>query len=59
MSRFLENSASNTLRMDLEYCERRIHHALDNYGVDMEDELKEALERLQKATEEVLECIRL
>ena len=58
MSRFLENSECNVLRLDLIHTSRRVSHALDNYGVDMEKDLKEALERLQKATEEVLQCIK-
>lgn len=58
MGKFLENSECNALKLDLIYTSRRVHHALDNYGMDMENELKEALERLQRATEEVLECIK-
>lgn len=49
MSRFLENSESNTLRMDIDYISRRVHHALDNYGMDMDKGLVEELQELEKA----------
>lgn len=57
MNKFINNSECNTLRLDLIHSSRRVHHTLDNYGVDMEVELKEALERLQRATEEALQII--
>lgn len=55
---FKNSSYYQQLRKEIHHNYRLIGHALDNYGMDMENELKEALERLQKATEEVLGCIK-
>ena len=55
---FRNSSYHKQLRQEIGHNYRLVGHALDNYGVSMEDELKEALERLQRATKEVLECIR-
>lgn len=51
---FLNSSYYQTLKNDVAHGYRKINHALDNYGVDMSKELEEALQRLSKATEEVL-----
>lgn len=58
MCNFKDNSTCKALTGDLQYVYRRINHALDNYGMDMDKDLREALEELYKATEEVLRCIK-
>ncbi len=55
---FRNSSYYQQLRQEISHNYRAVGHALDNYGVDMENELREALERLQRATEEVLGCIK-
>ena len=54
---FRNSSYYQNLRKEILYERRRIGHAIDNFGAVMESELKEALERLQKATDEVLEIL--
>ena len=39
-----------TLCEDVAHLERLVHHEIDNYGVDMSPELKEALKALEKAS---------
>lgn len=51
---FIESSYYKGLHDDIAHDYRRIAHALDNYGVDMSKELREALEGLQEATKAVL-----
>ena len=55
---FRNNSYYNQLRQEISHNYRAVGHALDNYGVDMSKELREALERLKRASEEVLECLK-
>lgn len=55
---FKNSSYYNQLRQEISHNYRAVGHALDNYGVDMSKELKEALERLKRASEEVLECLK-
>ena len=55
---FKRSSYYQDLRKELWHYDRLIGHALDNYGVDMSKELREALERLKRASEEVLECLK-
>lgn len=40
----------HALRMDVARLERQIHHDIDNYGMDMSEELIEALKALEKAS---------
>ncbi len=51
---FLNSSNYQALRNDIAHGERVVHHALDNYGMDMSKGLKEALENLERAYKEVL-----
>lgn len=51
---FIQSSYYKGLHDDIAHDYRRITHALDNYGVDMSKELREALEGLQEAHREVL-----
>lgn len=55
--RFRNSHYYQQLRQEISHNYRVVGHALDNYGVDMEIELKEALELLQRATEEVMETL--
>lgn len=54
---FTNSSYYRQLRQEIHHSHRIISHALDNYGADMEDEFREELERLRKATGDVLECM--
>ena len=54
---FKNSSYYQQLRQEISHNYRAVGHALDNYGVDMDKKLKEALERLQRATEEVMVVI--
>ena len=54
---FKNSSYYNQLRQEIIHNYRAVGHALDNYGVDMSKELKEALDRLQRASENVLKCL--
>lgn len=51
---FTESGAYRTLYNDVAHGERIAHHALDNYGMNMSQELKEALQALEKASRVVL-----
>lgn len=51
---FIQSSYYKGLYDDIAHNYRRIAHALDNYGVDMSKELREALEGIQKAHRAVL-----
>lgn len=51
---FIESAYYKGLYDDIAHDYRRIRHSLDNYGLDMSKELREALEGLQEATEAVL-----
>lgn len=51
---FIQSSYYKGLYDDIAHDYRRIAHALDNYGVDMSKELREALEGLQEATKAAL-----
>lgn len=51
---FIQSSYYKGLHDDIAHDYRRIVHALDNYGVDMSKELREALEDLQEATKAAL-----
>lgn len=51
---FIQSSYYKGLYDDIAHDYRRIAHALDNYGVDMSKELREALEGLQEAHRAVL-----
>ena len=53
---FKNSSYYKQLMQEISHNYRAVGHALDNYGVDMSKELKEALEMLKRASEEVLEC---
>ena len=55
--KFINSSYYRQLRQEIQYSHRITSHALDNYGMDMEKELKEAIERLRKATGDVLQCM--
>lgn len=57
-NRFTESSYYRALREDITSGYRRTGHALDNYGVDMPKELREALEGLYRAQEAVLDAMR-
>lgn len=57
-NRFTESSYYRTLREDIASGYRRTGHALDNYGIDMPKELREALDGLYRAQEAVLDAIR-
>lgn len=50
---FINSSNYQTLYTDIAHGERVIHHALDNWGMDMSKELEEALKRLEKASQDV------
>ena len=50
---FMNSSYFDVLQKDILQQYRKIGHALDNYGVDMSCELKEALEELYKVSEKV------
>ena len=52
---FTESGAYRSLYTEVAHGERVAHHALDNYGMDMSTELKEALQALEKAYRAVLE----
>ena len=54
MDKFKETSTCEMLRKDLQYIYRRINHALDNYGMDMNDEQRESLRRLYSEVEMTL-----
>ncbi len=53
--KFISSSYFDIMRKDINQQYRRIGHALDNYGMNMSKELKEALEELYKVTRKV-EC---
>ena len=55
---FKNSKYYNQLRQEILHSYRIIGHVLDNYGMNMEEGLKEALERLWKDTEDVLEHIK-
>ena len=50
---FISSSYFDIMRKDIDQQYRRIGHALDNYGMNMTKELKEALEELYKVTRKV------
>lgn len=56
-NRFTESSYYRTLREDIASGYRRTGHALDNYGIDMPKELREALEGLYEAHRAVLKAM--
>lgn len=51
---FIQSSYYKGLYDDIAHDYRRIAHALDNYGVDMSKELREALEGIQEVHRAVL-----
>ena len=57
MDKFKDTSTCKILMKDLHYIYRRINHALDNYGMDMDDTMRESLENLYKSVEKVLKQI--
>lgn len=56
-NRFIESSYYKSLNNDIAHAYRQIGHSLDNYGVDMPKELKEALEGLYEAHRAVLDIM--
>ena len=54
---FINSSYYQQLRQEISHNYRAVGHALDNYGVDMSKELKEALEGLCEAHRAVLEAM--
>ncbi|MFI3225773.1 MAG: hypothetical protein R3Y09_00070 [Clostridia bacterium] len=57
-NKFTESSYCNDLYGVLLHSHRRTGHALDNYGVDMPQELKEALEGLYEAHRAVMDIMK-
>lgn len=55
---FINSSYYEMLRREVSRGYRIVNHALDNYGMDMSKELEEALQRLSKAIEEVLQVLK-
>lgn len=55
--KFINSSYYRQLRQEIHHNYRIISHALDNYGADMEKELREELERLRKVAGDVLELM--
>lgn len=56
-NRFIESSYYKSLHNDIAHEYRQIGHAIDNYGVDMPKELREALEGLYEAHRAVLDIM--
>lgn len=56
-NKFIESSYYKSLQNDIQSEYRRIGHALDNYGVDMSKELREALEGLYEAHRAVIDAM--
>lgn len=50
---FINSSNYQTLYTDIIHGERIVHHALDNWGMDMSKELEGALKLLVKASQDV------
>lgn len=55
---FINSSYYRGLQNDIGHSYRLVGHALDNYGVDMSKELREALEGLYEAHRAVLDIMR-
>lgn len=56
-NKFIESSYYKSLQSDIQRGYRQVGHALDNYGVDMPKELREALEGLYEAHRAVLKVM--
>ena len=52
-SRFFEDGGLIHFVNDLRHAERRVHWLLDNYGVELPTDAREALEGLEKHMREV------
>ena len=46
---FINSAYCSKLAKDISHAERLIHHALDNYGVNMPDTLEKALSEAEKS----------
>ena len=57
MRRFSEIYESNILDLDLSRASRCVHHALDNFGMEMNRELAGELKKLEKQLVKVLELL--
>lgn len=58
-NKFMNSSYYRNLQNDIQREYRQIGHALDNYGVDMPKELREALEGLYEAHRAIIDTMRL
>jgi len=54
---YLNSSSFMFLRADVARLERQVHHELDNYGMDMSQNHREALQVLERACREAKECM--